>query len=116
MTAQYCPHINRFSIDIRPVLMVRMSETRHTRRYPFAAPAKVIAEASGSKQLCRVKELSLYGCYLDATEPLAVKTRVLLKIYGPHDFFETTATVIYVHPLLGMGLVVAAIEAGFQNE
>jgi PilZ domain len=90
-----------------------MNGTRRTPRYPFAAPAEITVEESGIKQLCRVKELSLYGCYLDATVPLAVKTRVLLKIYGPHDFFETTATVIYVHSLLGMGLAFREVKSAF---
>jgi hypothetical protein len=67
---------NRFShgIPFRP--NARMNETRRTPRYPFAAPAEIIVEG---QQLCRVKELSLYGCYLDATVPVGVKTRVPLK-------------------------------------
>jgi hypothetical protein len=90
-----------------------MDETRRTPRYPFSAPAEVIVQASGANLLCRVKELSLYGCYLDSSVPLGVKTHVLLKIYGPHDYFEATATVIYTHPMLGMGMAFREVRPSF---
>ena len=60
-----------------------------------------------------MKELSLYGCYLDSSVPLGVKTRVLLKVYGRHDVFEAAATVIYTHPTLGMGLVFREVKDSF---
>jgi hypothetical protein len=94
-------------------VLASMDETRRTPRYPFSAPAEVIVEASGANLLCRVKELSLYGCYLDSSVPLGVKAQVLLKIYGPHDYFEATATVIYTHPTLGMGLVFREVRPSF---
>jgi hypothetical protein len=90
-----------------------MDSTRRTPRYPFGAPAEVFVEDSSAMQLCRVKELSLYGCYLDSAVPLAAKTRVLLKVYGPHDLFEANATVIYTHPMLGMGLVFREVRESF---
>jgi hypothetical protein len=70
-------------------------------------------EASGANLLCRVKELSLYGCYLDSSVPLGAKTPVLLKIYGPHDFFEAGATVIHTHPTLGMGIAFREVRPSF---
>ena len=53
----------------------------------------------------QVKELSLYGCYLDTPSPLPTRTKVTVKIYGPSEFFEAAATVIYANQMLGMGLV-----------
>jgi hypothetical protein len=94
-------------------VLASMDETRRTPRYPFGAPAEVIVEASGANLLCRVKELSLYGCYLDSSVPLGVKAQVLLKIYGPHDYFEATATVIYTHPMLGMGIAFREVRPSF---
>ena len=90
-----------------------MDGTRRTPRYPFKAPADVVVEGSGTTQVCRMKELSLYGCYLDSSVPLGVKTPVLLKVYGRHDVFETAATVIYTHPTLGMGLVFREVKDSF---
>lgn len=53
----------------------------------------------------QVKELSLYGCYLDTASPLTTRTKVTVKIYTPGEFFEAGATVIYSNQTLGMGLV-----------
>jgi len=92
-----------------------MNETRRTPRYPFSAPSEIIVESSLAKILCRVRELSLYGCYLDTCVPLGLQSRALLKIYGPHEYFEANATVIYTHPLQGMGMVFREIKPAFVN-
>jgi hypothetical protein len=90
-----------------------MEETRRTPRYFFSAPAEVIVEACRASLLCRVKELSLYGCYLDSSVALGIRTQVLLKIYGPHDYFEAAATVIYAHPTMGMGIAFREVRPSF---
>jgi PilZ domain len=82
-----------------------MESTRKTPRYPFVSPADVVDVTSGSKMTAQVKELSLYGCYLDTPSPLPTRTKVTVKIYGSSEFFEAAATVIYANQMLGMGLV-----------
>lgn len=79
-------------------------EQPRSPRYPFTAPAEVIVENSGAKVNARVTELSLHGCYLDTSTPLTGHTQVLVKLFGPYDYFEAPATVVYAHPLLGMGV------------
>jgi PilZ domain len=74
-------------------------EPRRTPRFPFSAPAELVVVHSGATTLARVKELSLYGCYLETSVCLTTKTEVALKIYGPHDYFEASAMVIYVSSL-----------------
>ena len=80
-----------------------MDQPRRAPRYFFSAPAEILVERSGAKIDARVNEISLYGCYLDASIPLSVKTAVLLKILGRADYFEADATVIYANPTAGMG-------------
>jgi PilZ domain len=77
---------------------------RRVARYPFGAPAEVIVEGSNAKIVARVTELSLHGCYLDTSITLTPHTLVVLKIFGPHDYFEAPSTIIYANPLLGMGV------------
>jgi PilZ domain len=89
-----------------------MEHSRRTPRYPFGAPAELIVEHSDAKMLVRVKELSLYGCYLDTSIPLSTETSVQIKIFGLHDYFEASATVIYAHPNLGMGLAFRDVKPG----
>jgi hypothetical protein len=90
-----------------------MEQERRAPRYPFTAPAEVIVESSGAKTIARVTELSLYGCYLDACLPVSAKTLVLVKIFEPNEYFEAGATVVYAHPLLGLGLAFRGVKPDF---
>ncbi len=79
-------------------------EQPRSPRYVFSGPAEVIVESSGEKIVARVTELSLHGCYLDTTTSLPAHTPVVVKIFGPYDFFEAHSRVIYANPLLGMSV------------
>lgn len=92
-----------------------MDQPRRAPRYFFSAPAEILVERSGAKIDARVNEISLYGCYLDASIPLSVKTAVLLKILGRADYFEADATVIYANSTAGMGLVFRNVEPRFRS-
>jgi hypothetical protein len=87
---------------------------RRTPRYPFAAPAAVLPE-TGAPVGGNVKELSLYGCYLDSASTLTPRTRVVVKIFMPGDYFEANATVAYATPALGMGLVFRDVKPHFRT-
>jgi len=89
-------------------------QQRRTPRYPFVAPAAVLPE-NGAPTGGNVKELSLYGCYLDATSTLAPRTKVLVKIFVPGEYFEANATVAYANPALGMGLVFRDVKPHFRS-
>jgi len=90
------------------------SVKRRTPRYPFAAPAAVLPE-TGAPVGGNVKELSLYGCYLDSASTLAPRARVLVKIFMPGEYFEANATVAYATPALGMGLVFRDVKPHFRT-
>jgi hypothetical protein len=51
-----------------------------------------------------VKELSLYGRYLDTPPPLPVRTGVKVNIYGRGDFSEAAAKVLYANAGDGPGI------------
>jgi hypothetical protein len=117
----YCSGTDSSSTNQIPVLvpheaMLQRDPMEQTRspRYPFSAPAEVIVEGSGAKITARVTELSLHGCYIDTSTPLSPETRVLLKIYGA-EYLEALSTVIYAHPLLGMGIGFRRINIGCQS-
>jgi hypothetical protein len=92
-----------------------MSDTRTTPRYLFSAPAEIVVEQSGAKTLARVKELSLHGCYVEGAIPLGVKTEVIIKIFGPKDYFEATATVVHANPTIGIGLAYRNVKPHFRD-
>ena len=62
--------------------MTEYAQQRRVPRYAFVAPAAVLPE-TGAPVGGNTKELSLYGCYIDATSTLAPRTKVLVKIFMP---------------------------------
>jgi len=89
-------------------------QQRRTPRYPFVAPAAVLPE-TGAPVSGNIKELSLYGCYLDAASALAPRSKVLVKIFMPGEYFEANATVAYANPALGLGLVFRDVKPHFRT-
>jgi hypothetical protein len=57
-----------------------------------------------------MREISLYGCRLETATALPAKARVLVRIFGPSEFIEAAATVIFASPDLGTGLAFRTIE------
>ena len=79
-------------------------EKRRTPRYPFIAVAEITDAASGAQLNSQVAELSLNGCYIDMLNTLPVHSKVTVKIFADSECFEATASIIYAHDGLGMGL------------
>jgi PilZ domain-containing protein len=90
------------------------SPQRRVPRYSFVAPAAVLPE-KGAPIGGNIKELSLYGCYMDAQSTLAPRTKVLVKIFMPGEYFEANATVAYANPALGLGLVFRDVKPAFRS-
>jgi hypothetical protein len=93
--------------------MSQSDRQNRTLRYPFAAPAEVIPEDSDAPFAVNVKELGLSGCYLETPAPFSHDARVLLKIFGPLNYFEANATVTHADPGLGMGLAFRDVKPHF---
>ena len=89
------------------------ADRRRTPRYPFVATAEIVERISGTQMHVRVSDLSLYGCYLDISNPLPSGTHVFVKIFTDTDFFETDASVVYSQPNLGMGLAFRDVKPHF---
>src|SRR5580704_11908247 len=90
------------------------AQQRRVPRYSFVAPAAVLPE-KGAPVGGNIKELSLYGCYMDAASTLAPRTKVLVKIFMPGEYFEANATVAYANPALGLGLVFRDVKPAFRS-
>lgn len=90
------------------------AQQRRVPRYSFVAPAAVLPE-KGAPVGGNIKELSLYGCYMDATTTLTPRTKVLVKIFMPGEYFEANATVAYANPALGLGLVFRDVKPAFRS-
>jgi PilZ domain len=88
-------------------------ERRRTPRYPFIATAEVTDQSSHASISTRVTELSLHGCYLDMPNPLPQDARINIKIYSEGKFFESTGTIVYSQPNLGVGVTFREIRPQF---
>jgi PilZ domain len=86
---------------------------RRVPRFPFVASAELLEEKSGAKIKTRVSELSLYGCYVETTDPRPQGTIFVLKIFTDTEYFESRATVVYAQPNRGMGLTFRDVKPYF---
>ena len=80
-------------------------DRRQSQRFPFIASAEVLSEKAGTRLSARVSDLSSTGCYVDTINPLVDGTPVRVKILTETKTFEASATVVYSHAHLGMGLI-----------
>jgi hypothetical protein len=85
-------------------------DRRKTPRYPFLASIEMREGTSADKRTERVKELSLNGCFVEMTQPLAVGTALGVKVFTETEYFESQASVMYSEPNLGMGLMFREIK------
>lgn len=90
-------------------------DRRRTPRYPFVADAEVTELHSTTAIKCRVSELSLNGCYMTTTVPLAKGTSVAVKVNTETDFFEARGSVVYSQPNEGMGVMFLETTPYFLN-
>jgi PilZ domain len=88
-------------------------DRRRAPRYPFVADAEIVEIGTGARIFVRVTEISLYGCYIEAPNPLPVGSRVYVMIFRQADFFESEAIVAYSRPNLGMGLALRGVAPHF---
>jgi len=73
-------------------------------RFEFRADAEVCPEGSSKPARGRVKELSLRGCFVEATGTFAEHQRVHVQMHHEGESLECWAEVIYVLRM-GVGLL-----------
>jgi hypothetical protein len=83
--------------------------TRSTPRFPFVASAEILPEM-GPGVGATVKEISLYGCFLEFTNPYPTRSRVTVKIFSESTLFEAKGAVIYAKPDVGMGVAFRSVK------
>src|SRR2546426_12837974 len=73
-------------------------ERRRTPRYPFIADAEVHDDASGTTVKTRIRELSLFGCYVDMDNPLPTGTPITIKINTAGGSLAGPGKKVYLTP------------------
>jgi hypothetical protein len=76
---------------------------RANPRFPFFADAEVTLR-DGTGVRGQLAELSSRGCYIDALEPIPIRTKLRLRICDGASACELHAKVIYMHSGGGFGV------------
>lgn len=88
-------------------------DRRYAIRYPFAADAEVLDLESGTRSEGVTSDLSLGGCFVCTSKPLAVKSRTRVTLRRKNESVEALAMVRIVKPRIGMGLEFIDLEPNF---
>jgi c-di-GMP-binding flagellar brake protein YcgR len=83
-------------------LLVR--DRRYAIRHPFAADVEFFDLEAGSSGSGVTSDLSLGGCFVCTSKPLALNSRVKLKLTRKDLVIEALAVVRIVKPRIGMGI------------
>ncbi|MGB9463748.1 MAG: PilZ domain-containing protein [Candidatus Acidiferrum sp.] len=94
---------------------VSLRDRRYAIRYPFAADAEVLDLESGSRSEGITSDLSLGGCFVCTSKPLAVKSRARVTLRRKGEIVEALATVRIVKPRIGMGLEFIDVESSSNS-
>lgn len=90
---------------------VSLRDRRYAIRYPFAADAEVLDLESGVRSDGITSDISLGGCFICTSKPLAVKSRARVTLKRKGETVEALAMVRIVKPRIGMGLEFLDLES-----
>jgi len=94
-------------------LLVR--DRRYAIRHPFAADAVFLELETGTSAEGVTSDLSLGGCFVCTSKPLAVGSRLKLTLQRKEQTVQALAVVRIVKPRVGMGLEFLDVESRHQS-
>ena len=94
---------------------VSLRDRRYAIRYPFAADAEVLDLESGARCEGVTSDISLGGCFVCTSKPLALKSRARVTLGRKGESIEALALVRIVKPRIGMGLEFIDVESASNS-
>ena len=79
-------------------------DRRYAIRYPFAADADLIDLESGAHTSGVTSDISLGGCFICTSKPLALRSRARMTLSHKGKIVEGLTVVRIVKPRIGMGV------------
>jgi hypothetical protein len=99
---------NVISMDDRTIkgqsLKAGVRDRRYAIRFPFAADVDIIDMESGARTSGVTSDLSLGGCFVCTSKPLAIGTRLRITLARKSQTVEALAIVRILKPRIGMGV------------
>jgi hypothetical protein len=96
--------------DRRSLTEKAIRDRRYAIRFPFAADAELLDLETGARTTGVTSDISLGGCFVCASRPLAVRARVRLTLTRKNEKVEILAILRVVKPRIGMGLEFLDVE------
>jgi|SRR4029077_388812 hypothetical protein len=90
-------------------------DRRYAIRFPFAADVEIIDMESGARAVGVTSDISLGGCFVCTSKPLAVTTRVRITLMRKTQRVEALAVVRILKPRIGMGIEFIDVEGAYQD-
>jgi hypothetical protein len=91
--------------------VIGVRDRRYTIRFPFAADVELIDMESGRQCEGVTSDISLGGCFICTSKPLAINTRARLKLTRKNQILEALVVVRIVKPRVGMGVEFFDLES-----
>jgi hypothetical protein len=91
--------------------VIGVRDRRYTIRYPFAADVSLIDMETGKQTDGVTSDISLGGCFVCASKPMAVNTRARMTLSRKGQVLESLVIVRIVKPRVGMGIEFFDLES-----
>jgi hypothetical protein len=98
-----------------PSRSAAIRDRRYAIRYPFAADVEILDLEAGSRTEGVTSDLSLGGCFVCTSRPLALNARIRITLKRKDQSVEALAVVRIVKPRIGMGVEFLDLDTPHQQ-
>jgi hypothetical protein len=92
-----------------------LRDRRYAIRFPFAADAELLDLEAGTRSDGVTSDLSMGGCFVCTSKPLALNTRTRITLKRKEQIVEALAVVRIVKPRIGMGLEFIDVDSPYHE-
>ena len=90
-------------------------DRRYAIRFPFAADVELIDLEAGRQANGVTSDISLGGCFVCTSKPLALNARARMKLTRKGQVLEALVVVRIVKPRIGMGIEFFDLEPPYND-
>ena len=94
--------------------MTTTAKQRRSPRCSFVLTAEVTDEDSRTL-IARLRNLNLYGCYLELGNPLAERSSITIKVVAGKAIFQARGTVVYSDHQNGSGIEFQGVAEPYRD-
>ena len=92
-----------------------LRDRRYAIRFPFAADVELLDMESGTRVEGVTSDLSMGGCFVCTSRPLAITSRTRITLKRKDQIVEALGVVRIVKPKIGMGVEFIDVEPPYDD-